>query len=343
MRKKWSKLILAVAFIFLAGTIIGNQAVAADQPMKWKGTTLYPRGTAYTAVYQAFADNVKAMSGGRILIDIIYDGEGVAATEILGAVRSGVVEMGFPYMALHAGELPAGLVELGLPGALTDYLAIRTIFHTGGWKETMSKAYEKFNCKWLADWSSPGTYLLTKKPINKLDDLKALKIRAPGLYGKMLNNLGATPVTMAFSEVYTSLATGVIDGVDGCNIIDHRDGKFYEAAKYMYPLPLTGAQTCPVLINLDVWKKLPPDLQAILQTAALWGGDEWGMKSLVWERGALQEMKSKGLQMSPAPSDEDKVKWRKAGQAVWPEYEEKDPVSKEMIKLQREFISNMGL
>ncbi len=90
--------------------------------------TLYPRGIAYEVVYRQFCDNIKAMSGGRLVIEDIYDGEGVAATEVLGAVKSGLVEMGSPYMALHAGEMPSGVVELGLPGALTDYLAIRTLF-----------------------------------------------------------------------------------------------------------------------------------------------------------------------------------------------------------------------
>ncbi|MFW9970812.1 MAG: hypothetical protein ACFFDF_11500, partial [Candidatus Odinarchaeota archaeon] len=41
--------------------------------------------------------------------------------------------------------------------------------------------------------AQPATYLLTKKPIKSLDDLKKMKIRCPGSYGKMLRNLGASP------------------------------------------------------------------------------------------------------------------------------------------------------
>jgi TRAP-type mannitol/chloroaromatic compound transport system substrate-binding protein len=342
MKRKSIGIALVLIFVFSLSAFIPAAGLAAEK-FKWRMATLYPRGIAYEVVYRQFCDNIKAMSGGRLVIEDIYDGEGVAATEVLGAVKSGLVEMGSPYMALHAGEMPSGVVELGLPGALTDYLAIRTLFHEGGWKQAVQAAYAEHNIHWVAEWSSPGTYLVTKKKINSLEDIKGLKIRAPGPYGKMLNNLGAKAVTLAFGEVYTSLATGVIDGVDGCNIIDHRDGKFYEVGKWIYPLPLTGAQTCPLIVNMGAWKKLPDDLKAIVEFAAKWGGDEWGMKSLLWERAALNEMMGHGLKWSPEPSQEDKAKWREAGMAVWPEYEAMGPHCKKLIELQRKFIKDLGL
>ncbi|MBW1711536.1 MAG: TRAP transporter substrate-binding protein DctP [Deltaproteobacteria bacterium] len=335
--------LIVLSLVFLLGLSSPGMSLAADKPIKWRMATLYPRGIAYEVVYFNFAENVKKMSNGRLESEVIFDGEGVAATEVLGATRTGLVQVGSPYMALHAGELPAGLIELGLPGALTEFLQIRTLFHEGGWIKALRQAYAKHNLYYVAEWSSPGTYLVTKKPIQTSDDLKELKIRAPGPYGKMLKNLGAAPVTMAFSEIYTSLATGVIDGVDGCNIIDHRDGKFYEVAKWMYPLPLTGAQTCPLIVNMDAWKKLPDDLKEIVTMAARWGGDEWAMKSLVWEKAALKEMMAAGLKMSPMPSEEDKAKWIAAGRKVWPEYEQKDADCKNLIKIQREFIKKLGL
>lgn len=92
-----------------------------------------------------------------------------------------------------------------------------------------------------------------------------MKIRAPGAYGKFLRNLGASPVSLAWSEIYTSLATGVIDGSIGSNMIDHRDGNHVEVAKYMYPLPIAGAQVLPIVVNRRAWNKLPDDLKAIVK------------------------------------------------------------------------------
>ena len=337
--RKFFSLMCAVVFFISSFAI---PASSADKPIKWRMANLYPRGIAYGPVYQEFCDAVNRMSGGRLMIDAIYDGEGVNATEVWSAVKSGIVEMGAPYMALHAGEFPAGVVGIGLPGGPSETGELMALWHEGGWLDIMNKATEKHGIYCLTEAMQPGTYLLTKKPINNLDDLKNMKIRAPGAYGKMLRQLGASPVVIAFAEVYTSLATGVVDGVDGCNLVDHRDGKFYEVAKYMYPLPLTGAQVSPLIVNLKAYNSLPDDLKEILKAASYYHGFLSAYKSVVWEKEALQEMINKGLKMSPPPSEADKKKWQEAGIAIWPEYEAADATSKQMIEAQRVFMKKMG-
>jgi len=336
--------LLAVLSIFVISlTVLSSPALAADKTFKWRLATLYPRGVTYGVVYESLAEKVKTMSDGRLTIEIVYDGEGVAATEVFSAVKTGLVEMGVPFMALHAGEMPAGVVELGLPGAVHDFLQIRTLFYNYGWDKAVEKAYGKHGIQWIAEWSSPETYLLTKKPIKSIADLKQMKIRAPGPSGAFLKYVGAAPVTMAFGEVYTSLATGVIDGVDGTNIIDIYDGKFHEVAKYLYPLPILGSETTPILVNMNAWKKLPQDLQAILTIAARWCGTEWGMLSLRLAKSYLQEMKAAGMEVTEMPSPEDQAKWAEAADKVWQEYEAIDEDCANLIKIQRAFKKELSI
>ena len=292
--------------------------------------------------YQEYVDDIKRMSNGRLVVDVVYDGEGVSAMEVLSATKSGLVEMGSPYQALHAGELPAGVVELGLPGGPGSYQDIRALFREGGWIEAVREAYGAHGLYYAGEAYQPGTYVLTKKPINTLDDFKELKIRCPGAYGKMLRNLGASPVVMAFSEVYTALATGVVDGVDGCNLVDHESGKLYEQAPYMYPLSLTSSQVAPIIVNRDAWNQLPDDLKAIVDVATWKFGDDQMVKSVVWEKQALEKMLAKGLKMSPTPSAADVAKWKEAGRKVWPEYEAKDKYCKKLIEIQDEFMKKLG-
>lgn len=321
---------------------LAGKARAADPEFSWRMANLYPRGIAFGQVYQAFADKVAAMSNGRLKIENVYDGEGIAATEVLQATRTGLVEMGAPYQALHAGELPAGIVELGLPGAPTKLNELLALFYEGGWLETVRKAYADQNLYNLGPYFQPGVYLITKKPIVSLADLKGLKLRSPGGYGKFVAQLGVAPVTMAFGETYTSLATGVIDGCASSNLIDYRDGNFFEVAKYLYRLPLTGSQVAPVIVNMDAWNKLPEDLKQILEVAQVWHGVVSANKSTLWEQAALAEMMSKGLQWSPPPSDADRKTWAEAAEKTYPEYEA-DPYSKELIAQQREFMKKISL
>src|SRR5688572_5679827 len=99
-----------------AGVLASTRPAKAAAEFNWRMANLYPRGTSYAVIYQGIADWVEKASNGRIHIEVLFDGEGVGATEVLQATAAGLVEVGCPYMALHSGELPAGIVELGLPG-----------------------------------------------------------------------------------------------------------------------------------------------------------------------------------------------------------------------------------
>jgi TRAP-type mannitol/chloroaromatic compound transport system substrate-binding protein len=333
---------LVMGAILLVGAMFADEAISADPQFKWRMAVLYPRGASFGITYQPFADAVARMSAGRLQITVVYDGEGIPATEVFNAVKTGLCEVGQPYQALHAGEFPAGVVELGLPGGPGNIPELRALFREGGWDKIMRKAYAAHNIQWCGEAVQPATYLLTKKPINKLSDLNKMKIRCPGAYGKMMANLGASPVTVAFAEVYTSLASGLVDGVDGCNIPDHYSGKFYEVAKYMYPLPLTAAQMASIIVNMDAWKKLPDDLKAIFEAGVHMFGADQQNKSALWEKEDLAKMIAAGLKMSPTPSEDDVRKWREAGKKTWAEYEAKDQFCKELIETQAAFLKRLG-
>src|SRR5690606_32598011 len=100
----------AAATAAAAGTVALARPAVAQASFRWRMANLYPRGVSFGVAYEAFTKRVEEASGGRLIIENVYDGEGVGATEVFSAVKSGLVEMGSPYMALHTGELPAGVV-----------------------------------------------------------------------------------------------------------------------------------------------------------------------------------------------------------------------------------------
>jgi TRAP-type C4-dicarboxylate transport system substrate-binding protein len=304
---------------------------AADY--NWRFANLYGRGTAFGEVYEDLANNIETMSDGRIAVQVLYSGEGVGTTGILNAVKTGLITMGAPFQSMHAGELPAGVVEIGLPGGTDDVGELSTLFHERGWADVLKKAYGDQGLVWLDPYIQPPVYIITKEEIKSVDDIKGMKIRAPGAYGKFLRNLGASPVSLAWSEIYTSLATGVIDGSIGSNMIDHRDGNHVEVAKYMYPLPLAGAQVLPIIVNNKAWNKLPEDLQAIVKAATTVHAQEQMTKSILWESQAIADMEAKGLKWSPAPSAADKQAWKEAGKSLAAEYAAEDKYSKQLIDI----------
>ncbi len=337
--QRWLLSIAGALAMVVSAALSPTSAKAAEYD--WRIAVGYPRDVALGKLYPEFARTIEEMSGGRIDVKVVYDGEGVNQEEIYGAVKSGLVQIGFPYMALFSGEFPAGMVELGLPGGPSEYVELRSLFHTTKWKEVLREAYAERGLYLLGEEHQLPTYLLTKEPVETLDDLEGKKIRAPGAYGKFFRSLGATPVSMAYDEVYTGLATGVIWGVDAMNIVDHHGGKFHEIAKHLYPLPITGSQVFPILVNKDAWGDLPKDLQEVLRGAANWHTTHVAVSVREMETEALNEMRDGGLQEGPAPSAKDSKRWTAAGQAIWSEYET-DATSKQLIQIQKKFMSRLG-
>lgn len=329
---KGKKLLSSLLAAAIGVSSLAASALAHSAEYNWRFANLYGRGTAYGEVYENLAQNIETMSNGRIEVQVLYSGEGVGTSGILSAVKSGLVTMGAPFQSMHAGELPAGVVEIGLPGGTDDVGKLSTLFHEQGWDQILTQAYGSQGMTWLAPYIQPPVYIITKKEITSIEDFKGLKIRAPGAYGKFLRNLGASPVSLSWSEIYTSLATGVIDGSIGSNMIDHRDGNHVEVAKYMYRLPLAGAQVLPIIINTKEYNKLPKDLQAIVKAATSVHAQEQMTKSILWESQAVAQMEAKGLKWSPEPSAADIEAWSNAGKTLAKEYASQDKFSKQLIE-----------
>lgn len=120
---------------------------------------------------------------------------------------------------------------------------------------------EKFKAKALTLWPFGPQVFFCNKPIKSIADFKGLKIRSftPSM-SAMLQNLGATPVTLSFSEVYSALGNGVVDcGVTSAN--SGNSGKWPEVTQYFYPLSVAGSVQGH-FVNIDFWNKLSPAQQA---------------------------------------------------------------------------------
>jgi TRAP-type C4-dicarboxylate transport system substrate-binding protein len=321
----------------------GEASPSAAEVFNWRLFTLYPRGTSFDPYFDKFASDVAKMSDGRLNIEVMYSGEGIDAEEIMSAVSTGLSEMGFPWIGLHTGEIPACNVEMGLPGVPLKPLELYVLYEEKGFKEALREIYAKHNIYWLAEGFDPGVYLISTDPINSIDDIAKMKWRSGGSYAVMMENLGASTVPMDFGETYTSLATGVIDGVAMSTLVDHRDGGWYEVAKYEYPLPVTSYQATPYIVNMDAWNALPADLQAILEDAArLNAGVDTYAALQIMEKEAIGQMTAAGLQWGPTPSASDEAAWIAAGVAAWDQIAAADADSAKLIGILKDFMKELG-
>ena len=127
------------------------------------------------------------------------------------------------------------------------------------------------------------------KKINTIEDFKGLKMRMPGLGGKVLSKIGASPVLISGGELYTSLERGVIDATEWMGPFHDYKMGFHEIAKYYY-FPgwhETGTQL-EFTVNKEKYESLPQDLQEIVRSACLRVND-WLLYTLEYQNALFLE------------------------------------------------------
>jgi TRAP-type C4-dicarboxylate transport system substrate-binding protein len=167
------------------------------------------------------------------------------------------------------------------------------------------KALEPLGVKGLA-WGESGLYGLLnhRRPINAISDLKGLKVRVveTPLLVSAWRALGASPVPMAWPEVYTALQQKTIDGVDTA-YSSMLDGKFYEVTGYL-TLTNHAYSGLPLIMNLAKFNALPRDLQKIVENAAKFGASESRKAAQKTDELAIETMRGRGLVVTSLPRAE---------------------------------------
>jgi TRAP-type mannitol/chloroaromatic compound transport system substrate-binding protein len=196
-------------------------------------------------------------------------GELVPAMGVFDAVRDGSAEMGHSASYYWKGKHPATPFFTAVPFGLTAQ-ELNSWVNFGGGQELWDELYGEFGLKPLPCGNS-GTQMAGwfRKEINSLEDIKGLKIRAPGLAGEVMQRIGATPVQMPGGEVFTSMQTGALDAADWVGPYNDLTFGLHKVAKYYYyPGWQEPGAMLEMMINKEKWDALPEDLQAIVKNAA---------------------------------------------------------------------------
>jgi len=270
---KKGKKIIAVFSAVLLLAAFGVTAVSAKTT--WNANSVWPPKNQHSIGLEEFAKKVKAYTGGELELVVHSGGSlGYKGPELLKVVRDGLVPVSDMLISGVAGDEKL-LQIVTLPFLVRNFDELKTLIDIS--RPYFDKVAQKWNQKilYIAPW--PGAGLWTKKEVKTLADLKGLKTRTYDKNGALvMEAVGATPLALPFSEVYTSLQTGVIDSVMTSSPTAV-DAKFWEVLKYFEPLNITIA-TNMVTVNLKAFEKLPKAQQDALvkagkeMEAAMWKG-----------------------------------------------------------------------
>lgn len=202
-------------------------------------------------------------SGGRLTIDVYPNGQLGSDTDTVSQVRSGAIDF-----VCTAGTIWGSLV----PVTSINTVAFAFANYDTVWKAMdgelgahMRAAFDKVNLVAVGKVFDHGFRQITHsaKPITTPKDLAGMKIRVPAspILTDMFRDLGASPATVPFGELYTALQTKVVDGQENA-LPTIEAGKFYEVQKYCSYT--SHVWDCFTLVgNKRAWNALPEDLRAL--------------------------------------------------------------------------------
>ena len=189
--------------------------------------------------------------------------------------------------------------------------------------------------------TTPQSITFKDKKVTTLEELAGMRIRAPGKTEvDIIDVFGATPVQLASSEVYTSLERGVLEGVIYATASIPSIG-FWEVADYIMELGISSSGM-GVWMNKESFAKVPDEYKAILKHLGWQLGLQVGVNYDVFEQGAREWLKEKGLEIYSL-SPEEQANWEKAAEPVtetWiTDKEAEGQPAREMLTELREIIA----
>jgi TRAP-type mannitol/chloroaromatic compound transport system substrate-binding protein len=283
----------------------GGPAVHTQQRVQWRLASSFPASldTIYGAS-QVLAERVAAMSEERFTIRLHQAGELVPALQVLDAVQQGSAQVGQTCGYYYTGKNPALAYDTCVPFGLTARQQNGWLFEGGG-LELVRALYADFG---VISFPSGNTGAQMggwfRRPVNSLQDLKGLKMRIPGLGGKVMDTLGATVQVLSGGEIYPALERGAIDATEWVGPYDDEKLGFHKVARhYHYPGWWEPGPSMSFLVNRSSWDGLPPSYREIFVAASAEAGLAMQTRYDAKNPPALERLRATGIAIAPFPPD----------------------------------------
>ncbi|AUC95816.1 C4-dicarboxylate ABC transporter substrate-binding protein [Bradyrhizobium sp. SK17] len=287
-----------VGIAMAAAALLLPSSVGAQEVKHFRFAYDQPRNTGYSVAGDLFADKLKELSKGTMIVDQYPGAQLGQEPQLLQLVKSGDIEFAIISSANTATISPqAGVMSLHflfrndahVIKALADpqvFDAIRTMID-----DTAQGLHV------IGTGSQGVRHIYSKKEIHNVGDLKGVKVRvqATATEDTMFPAYGAQTVHMPFGSVYTSLQTGVVDAAEN-SINVYLVNKHYEVAPVL-SITEHEANNALLFVSDKLWQSLSAEQKGWVQAAANEVSAKEPQKAFELERSALTKLKSFGVKV----------------------------------------------
>ncbi|NVD40293.1 TRAP transporter substrate-binding protein [Ensifer sp. HO-A22] len=294
---------MALGVAIPVALMAASPALAEIREQQLKFAAANNKGHPQVMGMEKFAELVKDKSGGKIDVKLFPGGVLGGDVQTVSALQGGVIEM----TVLNAGILASNVKQFGavdLPFLFNNGEEADKVMD-GPFGTSLAELLPATGLVGLGYWELGFRNLTNNRhPVTKLEDIKGLKIRTiqSPIPIELFNNLGANAVPLPYTELYTALETGTVDGQENpaANILN---AKFYEVQKYM---TVTRHQYNPqiVLVSKKFWDGLNDEEKAVLQASATEARDYQRKASREFDAKAIADIKATGMEVSELSPEE---------------------------------------
>ena len=311
---------------------------------RWEPATWISAGMSWDGVVY-WSNHLNALSDGRIVATPTAPGAVCPVEEQAEAVGAGTTGAMMPTMSYYAGKFEEAAIYNTSIGVRSceDQMYAYEYFENGRVQEIMFDAIEeRYNVKAVATSYSPVQAIMSiTVPVERIADLDGLKFRCgDDHFAGPFNELGVATVWAPGTEIYTMLATGVVDGFTYGSSADHYAQSFHEVTSYWVDNSIMPSMNEIFLINMDVWNELPEDLQYLCLEASDAVNVRRFVEGLVNVDQAWVDVVEYGIVRVHFP-DEDMAIWTELQLDYLTQYEV-DPEAGEMVALINAFARMKG-
>ena len=276
-------------------------------------------GHIMTETAHYFAECVKALSKGKVLIKIYSSGQLGDDAKCYQSMKMGALDFYRGNCASLTGTEVPMISIMSLPYLFDDSEHFWRVCNSELGKQILEEIQDSMQGLRGLAFVDEGVrnFFTTNKPISKLEDMKGLNIRmqVSDLMLDTVSALGATAVPLEYVELYTALESKMVDGAEN-PLISYYYNKFYEVAPYYVKNEHTYSPGV-ILMSDITWEKLGEEYQSVIMEAAVQTQEYNRSKIKEAEQSVYEELREQGVMVTELTDLEE---WRKAVEPVYQKY-----------------------
>lgn len=337
--------VLCAAAVGVTVLVPGFATPAAAQEIKLTGQSTHPPTANLHLIFELWAKTVEEMTAGRVKIETLPAGAIVPPFEVFDATSRGVLQVGMGAFGYILGKSPVTIPLSHGPLFGMDGNDFAGWYWEGGGYELLNEFFQNEVKLNVVGFHVPTDYPQGlgwfKQPIKSLDDLRGMKYRIYGIGAETFKALGVSVVTLPGGEIVPALERGVIDGAEWINCAEDKKLGLDDVAKNYYAPgmhePVTGGH---LMINREVWEKLPADVKKIMEVAIVYATMRRNHKLVLEGAEACRELIAEGVNLYRTPESILKNfldQWEKISAG----YAAQNPLYKKVIDSQKAYAEKI--